>query len=225
LLGSILAVVKWRKSSDQKEVFFSALLTASLALLALVTLLPQLSVDYSITRLFQQILIIGALPMLMAIIFLCKFAGRLKWPLVGIVVGLLFFILSGTTAQLLGGSRPRLSMNNAGEYYNFFSMHESDIQAAEWLDKNRNGKAVFMDTDSAIRPLPYPVRVGLVPSATSNSGRGYLHLDYMNVNTGLYRVFLKSELAVYADPEPTADRNLLYTTNGGQVYDERKAQN
>lgn len=78
ILGLIIMYFKQKSKSAEQYSYFYILAFASLFLLILMTLLPQLSVDYSVTRLFQQTLVIIALPIIIAADFLLGFMKRYK---------------------------------------------------------------------------------------------------------------------------------------------------
>lgn len=223
LLGALLFFLRSRKAMTKEKLYFFALTFGGIAMLILLTIMPRLSIDYSVIRLFQQTLFVAALPAVLAAQFLCGIFKRYgRYVVVGLL-SFLFLNLSGFIPQALGGAPAQLSLNNGGAYYEFFYIHESDRKAVDWLTTYRNETVpVFMDTSTGIPPLDYLVQLGLVdkPGVLRNE-EGYLYRNYINVTEDRYRIFLNSEMSSYNDPAPAADRPMLYTNASSEIYGKR----
>ena len=216
VLSSILYFRRRKKELSHKDIYLFSLVLSSLVLLILLTILPRVSVDYSVTRLFQQTLIITALPIIIATEFLFGFLGRLRKYAVIALFALLFLDLSGFIPQATGGFLPQLSLNNSGQYYDFFYTHKSDVVGVQWLEENQNTSIpIFEDTDSSAPIQGYYHKIGLINNKSSS---GYLYEDYTNVHSGVYRVFINDDLIEYTDPHITVDRNLIYANQDTRIY-------
>ena len=224
IIGALVLLARQRKLTSQRDAYFCALTMAGVGILAIITLLPRISVDYSVIRLFQQILIITALPIALAAGYIgggFKRFGRYTSPA---IFALIFLTLSGFVPQALGGFRPQLSLNNAGAYYDFFYTHKSDVLASNWLAFNRRVTLpIYMDTNAASPPLHYPVQSDLLHGNehTSNA-TGYFYENYPNVHLGVYRTFMSGDLTEYKNMAPTFQRDLIYSDGTSRVYDRRE---
>jgi uncharacterized membrane protein len=219
LLGAALLIVRSRKSASQTELYFVSLVISCLALLALWAVLPQVSVDYTVIRLFQQTLAITALPIVLGAELLVFFAGRYKAHLATAFFGLVFLDLSGFIPQSLGGYLPQLSLNNAGVYYDYFYSQGSDIISSQWIAEHHNAnEPVAMDTNSATTIENYWISEGLGGMTVDYA---YIYQGAINTQRHIYRVFLGSGMVEFTDPKLTAGRNLLYTSSKDNIYGGR----
>jgi uncharacterized membrane protein len=215
LLGATLVVLRRRKQMAKEQIYFSALILSCVVMLIVWTLVPQVSIDYTVIRLFQQTLVITALPIIIATEFLLGFLGRYKTYVAACFFAVLFLDLSGFVPQSLGGFLPQLSLNNSGQYYDFFSSHMGETVSSIWLADNRSKSTpVYMDTISSTSIFEYPISAGLI---NNNSSTGYLFQDYTNVHKGVYRINVAG-LSEYSDPSITANRNLLYANQDSNIY-------
>lgn len=219
LLGLVILFIKLRRKTTQQDTYFYALTISFLAILVLITLLPQLSVDYSVTRLFQQALVIIALPIIVATEFLLGFFGRFKVYIVAGFFALLFLHLSGFVPQALGGYPPQLALNNSGIYYDFYYVHKSELVAAKWLNQLDTHMQVAMDRYARMRFPEYPfLKQYAVDPVLSKNVSEYLYQDYTNVHRGIYANYLRGNVIEYSYSSPTADGNLLYSNQDNRIY-------
>jgi uncharacterized membrane protein len=218
LIGVIITAFR-RKNKSEIELYFSALVIACTVMLTLWTLLPQISIDYDPTRLFQQSLMIVALPMIIALEFIFSFFGKRKHLLAAMILAILFLNLSGFIPQSLGGYLPQLSLNNSGEYYDFFYSHKGEIASANWFKKyHSEGSQLYMDTTSSATYIDYPVNTNILGKDSDN---GYLYQSYTNVQSTLYRLGSTSGLIEYSDPSLTVSRNLIYSNQDSRIYNRK----
>lgn len=215
LIGLPLILLRWRRKVSSEQLYFSALVAACVTMLILWTILPQISIGYTIIRLFQQTLVITALPIVLASEFIFSFLRRYKTYCTAILLALLFLDLSGFIPQSIGGYLPQLSLNNAGQYYDYFYNHKSDIVSADWLAANRDSHTpVFMDaTTSSDLSIP----IWAQNDVMQNGRSGYLYLEYIDVNKHIYRDFIDG-LNEYSDPSLTANRNTIYANDDDIIY-------
>ena len=90
-------------------------------MLGLITVLPDLSVEYGVLRAFQFELIVLAPVMVIGSLTLFKFAGEV-WSLrIATWICIFFFISTiGLLPQLTGGYGAQLTLNNSGTYYDVY---------------------------------------------------------------------------------------------------------
>ena len=134
LAAGLLVVTVRRRWSRRVEPDAVVLGLAVAALVALQVLLPMLSLDYGVGRSFMQALMV--LGPFMALGTVALAVGPLRRWRLGLAFGvaLAFFAsTSGFVPQLLGGYGPQLHLNNAGDYYDRFYLHSSEVAAVQWL--------------------------------------------------------------------------------------------
>ncbi|MDB5184232.1 MAG: rane protein-like [Candidatus Saccharibacteria bacterium] len=214
--GTIVLVTVQRRRKPEYDTYLVSLICAFILFLALFTLLPQLSVDYDVTRLFQQSLIVLWLPSILIsqrLFFFIKVKYRLYFA--AAIYAILYLNLAGFVPQLTGGFPPQLPLNNSGIYYDYFYTQTSDIYGTKWLGQNKSGQRhVTFDTTSSSPKLSYPVGVGFV-----NYGQGgYLYLNYNNNARGLYRTIISGAFIEYTHTTATKDRNLIYSNGDSTIY-------
>jgi uncharacterized membrane protein len=226
LIGGVVIYFFKRNKKVQKKTYLLALSISCILFLVLLTLLPQLSIDYTITRFFQQVLIIIAIPIILASEFLLSVFGRFKTYATAILFVLLFAHLSGFIPQIIGGYQPQISLNNSGPYYDFFYTQNSDILATKWLDTNRDKNlSIFIDSVAALPDIKFPIQTNLIHSqkpVLTEMDSAYLYEDHFNVDRNIYRITLDNDLIEYSDPSQEINRTLIYSNGKSSIYGKRQ---
>ena len=130
----LLAVVRgrawgWRPS---REIWLLAL--ASLAVMGLLVVLPALSNEYGVLRMFQQGLFLLAPFLVVGSMQLFSWLRTVWAHRLATGVALAFFVsLVGLVPQALGGYGAQLHLNNAGEYYRLYVIDPQEAAATAWL--------------------------------------------------------------------------------------------
>lgn len=219
LCGAIVFLVKLRRRRTMQEIYFCALIIASVILLALITLLPQLSVDYSVTRLFQQVLVIVALPIMIALELFLGFLGRHKIYVIAFFAAFLFLHLSGLIPQILGGYPPQLALNNSGTYYDIYYIHKSELAATLWLDQQNANKPLVTDQYARLRFPEYPfLKQHTIDPIFSKDISEYIYYDYTNTHRGIYADFLSGNVLEYSYSDQKENQNLLYSNIDNKIF-------
>src|SRR3989338_4054796 len=106
----------------------------SLIILSAIIVLPVLSVEYGLLRAFQQSLMFLGICIVIGSASLLYFLQE-RWRILFAGTLAIIFLLSstGVFTQLIGGYDAQLHLNNAGRYYDLYYVHESELQAIEWL--------------------------------------------------------------------------------------------
>jgi hypothetical protein len=122
---------------------------AAHAVLAATVVLPQISVDYGLLRLFQQSLVVLAPAVVLALTGAARLLGARAAALVSalVVTGCLVST-SGLGPQLIGGFPPQLNLNNSGAYHRAYATSADDLDVARWVDTHL-GAGVLLSADSA----------------------------------------------------------------------------
>ena len=219
IIGCITLFIQFKRQPSQKNIYLLALSVASITALTLQTVLPQVSVDYGILRLFQQLLIILALPTVVGLYTVLFFMKRFRMAATSLLVSLFFLHLSGFVPQLTGGYSPQLALNNKGLYYDAYYVHPSDDLSRKWLLQNGNpSTAVSMDKYLELR-FRFPAdgqRIPKIKPAFANQGN-YIYLSHANATKNLYAQSLAGKPAEYIYYVPPG-RNIIYNNAESRIY-------
>ena len=218
LVGIVIYYFRHRKQKDAKHTYFYALTLSCLVALILVTLVPKLSVDYSVTRMFQQTLIITALPIVCAAQLVLSVFGKFKRYPVALFFALLFLDLSGFVPQVLGGYPPQLALNNAGVYYDLYLTHRGETISYAWLAAQSNGEKVTIDSYAKGRLTATNINAWLVdPLSSQAMVSKYVYQDYSNIHSGAYGVFANGDVIEYAYPSLIQSTDTVYVNQSSQI--------
>ncbi|TAH33396.1 DUF2206 domain-containing protein [Candidatus Saccharibacteria bacterium] len=216
MVGVVILALRFRKKQAKpRDIYLLALSFSFIIALVLFTLLPQLSVGYDVTRLFQQSMTVLWLPIILACLWIFGWLGKYALAATTGLLVFLYMTLVGFIPQLTGGYLPKLSLNNSGVYYDYFYTHRSDIDGSRWLAANRiTYMNVFMDINSASPPLGFPVALGLL----DGESQGYYYTDYTNNTADQYRTIINGAFIQYTNPAFTANKSLIYSSNETKIY-------
>lgn len=202
---------------------FTCLSLASIFLLALMVILPVLSVNYGILRAFQQALIFLILPIVLLLIRLAQpLSSRFASALAGTGVVLLFLLFTGAISQMLGGTSPAITMNNQGLYYGLYYASAPDRASFDWMRHT-----IPPDTDvraanfnrARMNAPDYPFdRGGILPTQTN--GASYLYLDHAQIRSQHFYAYFESSPLIMAFPLDyyNLTKNQIFSTNTTGVY-------
>ena len=124
LVIGILAILLSRRLSRRMAGEYFYLCIAGLVMLVVITIVPELSVQYGVLRVFQQELILTAPIIVIGSLTLFRPLGREWGQRAAMVVCLLILIsTTGLLPQIIGGYPPQLNLNNSGVYYDLYYTH------------------------------------------------------------------------------------------------------
>ena len=150
LLAFVAVVVLflgWRRSARISAQYLYVAIGSLVVLIASVVL-PTISVDYGLLRMFQQTLLVLAPMIIIGILILLRPLGARRSGIVACVLtGVFFFSLTGLMPQITGSYVPELNLNNAGQYYELYYTEPQEISAMLWLNTVYN-KDNIVQTDS-----------------------------------------------------------------------------
>jgi uncharacterized membrane protein len=219
LLGVIIMGYKIRKEISADNAYIFCLSLGTIVLLALITLLPQVSVDYGALRLFQQLLIFMVIPIVIGSMALVPFKRieKFKVEVVAVFFALLSLLLTGFIGTTLGAYPAAVSLSNSGDSYEQNYVHSGEIASAGWLLENVKPHAnVYTDGYARLRLRPAIYNGEIKPQALVGFSRGnYIYLDFANVKTGAYQAYVQGTHLRYVLTINLGDeKNLVY--NNGQ---------
>ncbi len=223
-LGLGLALFHWRRKSEMpgQYVFLGI---ACLLLVGAQVFLPSAVINYGLTRLIQQTLLVLALPITLACLWLLKCIRvpvQLREGMLAIVVVGFFFVLSGLVPGLTGGAKPALPLANDGLYYQIYYTHNEEVAAAQWFDRSVPlGSRVYSDEFMRRKLIAYAnifAQPTLVPAALPVDS--YVMLDYGNTVFNQVPAYDGNNVIYYQPPVGflTANKNLVYSSTDISVY-------
>lgn len=153
ILGILIILYKAWKSTISIE-YVSLAGTMVLIMLALI-FLPSLSVNYNVERLYQQTLILLALPTIWGFYIIKKIPENLITMGIGTMIGLYFLTNIGFVDNAVHGL-PAITFNNYGDHYDRYFVRDSEIASLNWLGKQKDPLAViYADRYATLRIKSY----------------------------------------------------------------------
>jgi len=225
----IVLLVRSCRSQANREIWF--LCVGYLSVLALVAILPNLSIDYGILRTFQEALIPMA-PVLVAgtIAVFSPLGGT--WAVRGAAaLSMCIFVSTvGLLPQVLGGYPAQLSLNNSGQYYDMYYVHPQEVAAVSWL----SGKPAVLPDGLQASFSADRFTFNSLSSVTGNQvaadiypwliqKSSWVFLSYSTVHTGTAIIYYPDNggnLITYLYPTDFLwnTKNLVYNNGGAEIY-------
>ncbi|MED7826629.1 DUF2206 domain-containing protein [Streptomyces chiangmaiensis] len=192
-------------------------------MVAVFTLVPQLSVDYSLLRAFQQGLFFFGPFLATATLWALRWAGRRTVLLACTLLAGLLLDLAGVVPKALGGYPAQVQLSNSGQYYAIYYPHAEERRAALWLDARLGKEGVgLVQTDrfSYARLqtlLTHPAIADIDPADLRTDS--YVLLGTTPTRTDRVTVFYGGDLITYRYPMRVLDdRDLIYSNGGAVIY-------
>jgi len=225
LLGLGLVIMLWKRSATRLPNQYALLGVSCLVVVVLQMVLPSDAVDYGVTRVIQQGLVVLSLPAVVGIVWLLSklrfnFSARFRLLAVGLVA--MFLVMSSLLPTLTGGFKPALAFSNSGFYYEAYYTHPEEIKAAQWLLTNApKGSRVYADEFSRRKLITYAgifAQPTLVPTAIPVDS--YVFLSVGNTSFSEIPVYYNGNLLFYSLPTYflTTHKSLVYNSGGVQIY-------
>jgi uncharacterized membrane protein len=208
------------------EYFF--LCVGSVAMVAVITLLPDISTDYGVLRAFQEALILISPVLAAGSVTVLRPLGRARAQRAAATVCIVLLVsTTGLMPQLLGGYPAQLNLNNSGSYYDMYYVHPQEVAAVAWL-AGKPGvlpgglQASYIPDRFAFTSLSdvtgQQVINDIYPPLVLQSS--WVILGYSTVHDGLATTFYDGDLLTYHYPTGflRASKNLVYNNGGAQIY-------
>ena len=222
-----VAFVAKRRRKVGRDFYF--LCVGSVVMLVAVTILPGLSVNYGVLRVFQQALIIVAPILVIGSIALFRPLGRTWARRAATVLALIFLVSTiGVLPQVLGGYPAQLNLNNSGEYYDDYYVHPQELEATQWLNGDLRDLQVAVQATTFTIPnyikeplfsyeSPPPI-TDIFPTLIQKSS--WVMLEYSTVKTDIATVPINGDLIEYRYPTGVLNQNkdLVYDNGGTVIY-------
>lgn len=224
-LIAFAAVRRFRRQMG-REFFY--LCVGSTAMVAIITLLPDLSTDYDVLRAFQEALILIA-PVLVAGSVVAFSPLRRRWALraAGAVCIGIFVSTTGLLPQITGGYPAQLSLNNSGLYYNIYYMHPQEETAISWLRSKPGVLPDGVQAEDVTNRFAFTAESAVdgqqviadsYPTLVRKSS--WLVLSYSTIHTGLATEFYDGNLITYVYPTKFLEdnKNLVFNDGGAEIF-------
>jgi len=197
-------------------------------MVALITVLPDLSVDYGVLRAFQEALIMIAPVLVVGSLTVFRAMGQVWARRIAAAVCIgLFISTTGLMPQLLGGYPAQLSLNNSGSYYDIYYMHPQEVAAVSWLAGKPGvlpgGVQAAFSSDRFNFTAPSEVTgrqfiADIYPPLIRRSS--WVILGYTTVRSGLASANYDGDIIDYHYPAGLlqSSKNLVYDNGGAVIY-------
>lgn len=151
----------FRKSSSAME--FGLLSFASVSLLFSIIVLPYLSMNYNVERLYQQGLIFLSLPIIWGFYTGLKFLDKKAITVIAtLLISTYYLVNIGLIDRVFLGV-PSVLLDNTGEHYDRYYIYDTEADSMVWMDENvQKGDRVYADRYALLRikalsqNIPYP---------------------------------------------------------------------
>jgi uncharacterized membrane protein len=224
----LAAILFTRRSQLRPGREYLGLSLGSIAMVALITILPDLSADYDVLRAFQESLLVIAPILVVGSCLALRPLGEARAARAAAVIGLTLFASTiGLVPQLLGGYPAQLNLNNSGEDYDTYYTHPQEIAAVNWLSSQPGVLPAGVQAENVTERFAFtsPGKVSgqqvigdIYPTLIRRSS--WVILGYATIHTGKARVFFQGNLIAYAYPVGIlqASKNLVYSDGGAEIY-------
>ncbi len=221
ILIGIIALF-WHPKIKILDPEYLILCLVSIILIALMILLPSVSLEYGLLRLFQQCLVVLALPVIIGSITPLYFLNENKQIYLASFGAILFFlVLTGFISELTGGYFPQLNLDNAGIYYDAYYTHKSEVISITWLKKNWDKRSYIEADPYASMKLLANGNLSALPEILPPVIRqhAFVYLQYLNVKSNAV-VNLTADTLYFSSPIMFLDdnKNLIYNNGQSRIY-------
>lgn len=224
LLGLAYAVwlgLKRRRPQEEGQ-----LIIAACILFGALIVLPGISLNYNIERLYQQLLIFLSGAFVLGVMFVCKkLPNDVAVKILSLIVLGYFFCTSGLANQLISKTAD-INLSNSGSNYDHFYAKDGEIYAVQWLDsqKRPDPSPINVDRYSVLWAEAYTFiardqfRQGLLPQALAK--QNYVYATDVNRHQGQVYDYYKGQVVTYNFPKEFIEKHkdLLYSNTQSAVY-------
>jgi uncharacterized membrane protein len=206
-------------SINQKCLIFS-----SYIITGLIAILPFISIDYDLSRTFQQALFLSAIFSIFVLYFLFFFIKRKGRIIITATFLLIYFLVfSGFYTQFIGGNSVTMNLNNAGLDYNNLFVYKSDIFSANWLFLNFNNPEIIMDSSSSGKVLLSNLYMGQTSKSLiylNENIKEPIYLRYSNIFSDIGVQIYENTNLYYEYPIDflNNNKNKIYNNGGSYIF-------
>ena len=200
-------------------------------MLAVLTVVPQLSVDYGVLRAFEEGMFFFAPFLAGGLVWVCSLARRWARPAAGVAAAVIASTMTGVVPQATGGYLGILAMSNEGQYYDIHYPTGPELTGAQWLNAmvaSANAKlpakdAVVVQTDFFTSDTMQTVFTGpVLPDILPQWLRrgAYIFVGSTVIREGQVSNRIDGQIVTYRYPMQLLDTeyNRIYASSGAEVY-------
>lgn len=228
ILVGLLAVWLRRRRSFEPLRDQVVLTAGALGMLAVLTVVPQLSIDYSVLRGFQQGLFFFSPFMAAGLLWLVSWARSRAGVALCAAVAALLIDLSGVVPRVTGGYSAQLSLSDSGQYYDLYDPAPAEQTAARWLEAHLeqtspDPRKALVQTDAFTFKREQTILIGNVNGTiypTQLNMFAYLMLGATTVRSGQVTTSYNGNLVTYSYPLVllNASYNEIYASDGSEIF-------
>ena len=216
----IFAASTMRASTSLK-----AMIAANIVMLVGVMALPFMSIDYDVMRAYQQFLVFLCIPAVVGGMVVTRLITKRFWY--GLTAGiftLYFVFMTPLAPQMLGYGEAALAFNNYGRYYDIYYVHQSELDAINWLSYHGNPSLPTYADWFAGRKIatfasrPIWIVSNVLPQNITKDG--YVFVDVTNVQKGAAYVFYNGNELPYRFPTEflQTNKHRIYTNGQTEIW-------
>lgn len=194
-------------------------------LFALLAILPMISQDYNLERLYQQLLVVLSVAIVVGVQVICKRWKGLFLPLTTLII-IGYLICTTNLADQLLFQNSNINFDNYGATYDDTYTRTGEIDSLTWLSKQyaKNPMPISfdhystLDADAYTNIPAHDIRQGTFPSQFIKNG--YVYASYTNLHTGITYGLSGSQVVNYNFPEGflVIHKDTIYTSGDSNIY-------
>jgi len=224
VIGSVGLIILWvKKRPRELDAALLHLLVGSAFVVTVSFLLPSFTVNYDQERMFQQLLVVLAIPAVVLVSATVPTRKKLSHYGMALFMGAYILVSCGLLAELAGGWPLSTRYDNFGADYGRYYVHTSEVLSAEWVSANMKYQGIHADDYAANRIFFATTGLHTTNSLfPSNLHGGYLvYYDFANSNYSQTFSTYKGSLLIYNPPTQylNAEANLTYSNGGSVIYE------
>jgi len=223
IIGTLYLLFFQLKKRKVDVEYISLCLVGIFSLVAMM-ILPIITIEYSLDRLYLQTLIFLSPLAIFGSFVIFKFIRKnYRIVLVSIIILFYYLFFSGFISQVVGGTDAPLQLNNYGSSYDHHYTHRTEVVSSNWLKSNWDNKSfIYADKFASWRLLTFGkftlVFDDVLPSTIDKNA--YVYLRYSNVAKNLNFKRYKGRGLIFNYPTEFLDqnKNLIYSNGGSKIF-------
>lgn len=224
-VGAFDLIKAYKNKNTSFEAEYILITFVSLCLLALMVILPFISIGYGADRTYQQSLVLLSPAFIIGGTAICKYIRRPQFILLLIMIVIIaqFFCATQVVYQAFGIPHSEC-LNREGDAYGELYIHDQEVIGAKWLCGHRVKKSrIYTDVDGGSRLMlnrgKLPINRGSF-AQNETVKDGYLYLRHANVVEGkVYTTSYHKDIKNMTEYlHQFVGRNKIYNNGGSEVY-------
>lgn len=227
LILGLLSLTLKKREDRIIDIEFVFIAIASLIMLAIMIIVPDLSVAYNVERLFQQCLVFISLFIILGISKLFSKLSPVNEYILASIIIIYYLYQSGIAASVIQDVL-RVNLYNKGFEYDAHYTHVQDVAAAKWLSSNYDNKStIYSDRLTHLKIDAHtnkilPIEEYIIPNLMDQYS--YVYAGYTNIVKQVAsidnKVYFNKGIAFTNYPFDflNSNKNLIYNNGGARIY-------